>query len=131
AIAGGVDDIRAELARARTDLAAAATVLTDIRGIVSTINTNLGTALDIVRDVQGKVTAVNTALPDIARKGDVSAAQSAIVGRIGEAQASIEGKVSAAQDAATTSSRNWGIINAILVIIAIAILAYSVFVRRP
>ncbi|MEM1938793.1 MAG: hypothetical protein QXI24_03215 [Acidilobaceae archaeon] len=131
AIAGGVDDIRAELARARTDLAAAATVLTDIRGIVSTINTNLGTALDIVRDVQGKVTAVNTALPDIARKGDVSAAQSAIVGRIGEAQASIEGKVSAAQDAATTSSRNWGVINAILVIIAIAILAYSVFVRRP
>jgi len=131
AIAGGVDAIRAELARARTDLTAAATVLTDIRGIVSTINTNLGTALDIVRDVQGKVTAVNTALPDIARKGDVSAAQSAIAGRIGEAQASIEGKVSAAQDAATTSSRNWGVINAILVIIAIAILAYSVFVRRP
>jgi ABC-type multidrug transport system permease subunit len=40
--------------------------------------------------------------------------------------------VKSTEDAASTSSRNWGVINAILIFIAIAILAYSTFVaRRP
>jgi len=38
--------------------------------------------------------------------------------------------VKSAEDAASTSSRNWGVINAILIIIAIAVLAYSTFVAR-
>jgi ABC-type multidrug transport system permease subunit len=38
--------------------------------------------------------------------------------------------VKSAEDVASTSSRNWGVINAILVIIAIAVLAYSTFVAR-
>ncbi|MFN4046704.1 MAG: hypothetical protein ACK4H7_05130, partial [Acidilobaceae archaeon] len=131
AISTAVGGVGAELGRLRTDLAAAATVLVNMKTDVETVKKDLGALGDTVKAVQGTVNSINAAVPDLARKADVSGAQAAITGAISDARTSIEGKVSGAQDAATSSSRNWGIINAILIIIAIAILAYQFFVRKP
>ncbi|MDM7275394.1 MAG: hypothetical protein P3X22_004650 [Thermoprotei archaeon] len=130
-ISAAVGGVGAELGKLRTDLTAAATVLVDIRTGVEAVKNDLRALGDTAKTIQGTVNSINAAVPDLARKGDVSGAQTTITGAISSAQASIEGKIAGAQDAATTSSRNWGIINAILIIIAIAVLAYQFFVRKP
>jgi hypothetical protein len=132
AIAGSVDTVRADLARLRTDATAMANVVVGIQTTVSRIDTNVGGLVDTAKTIATTVDSINNAVPGLATKADVSGAQTAITGAVDRAKSDILGAVKSAEDTASTSSRNWGVINAILVIIAIAILAYSTFVaRRP
>jgi archaellum component FlaC len=132
AVAGGVDTVRSDLARLRTDAAAMAGVVAGIQATVSRVDTNVGGLVETVRTISTTVDSVNRAVPGLATKADVSGAQAAITGAVDRAKSDIESAVKDAGGAAAASSRNWGIINAILIIIAIAILAYTTFVaRRP
>ena len=132
AVAGGVDTVRSDLARLRTDAAAMAGVVAGIQATVSRVDTNVGGLVETVRTIATTVDSVNRAVPGLATKADVSGAQAAITGAVDRAKTDIVGAVEEAKGAAAAGSRNWGIINAILIIIAIAILAYTTFVaRRP
>jgi hypothetical protein len=131
-IAGGVDTVRSDLARLRTDAAAMAGVVAGIQATVSRVDTNVGNLAETVRTISTTVDSINRAVPGLATKADVSGAQAAITGAVDSARSDIVGAVEDARGAAAAGSRNWGIINAILIIIAIAILAYTTFVaRRP
>jgi len=132
AVAGGVDTVRSDLARLRTDSAAMAGVVAGIQATVSRIDTNVGGLVETVRTISTTVDSVNRAVPGLATKADVSGAQAAITEAVNSAKSDIESAVKDAGGAAAAGSRNWGIINALLIIIAIAILAYTTFVaRRP
>ena len=132
AIAGSVDTVRADLARLRTDAAAMASVVAGIQTTVSRIDTNVGGLVDTAKTIATTVDSINKAVPGLATKADVSGAQTAITGAVDRAKSDILSAVKSAEDTASTSSRNWGVINAILIFIAIAILAYGTFVaRRP
>jgi len=132
AVAGGVDTVRSDLARLRTDAAAMAGVVAGIQATVSRVDTNVGNLAETVRTISTTVDSINRAVPGLATKADVSGAQAAITGAVDRAKSDIESAVKDAGGAAAASSRNWGIINALLIIIAIAILAYATFVaRRP
>jgi hypothetical protein len=130
AISGSVDAVRADLARLRTDAAAMASVVAGIQTTVSRVDTNVGGLVDTAKTIATTVDSINKAVPGLATKADVSGAQTAITGAIDKAKSDLQSAVKSAEDTASTSSRNWGVINAILVIIAIAILAYSTFVAR-
>jgi hypothetical protein len=130
AISGSVDAARADLARLRTDAAALASVVAGIQTTVSRVDTNVGGLVDAAKAIATTVDSINRAVPGLATKADVSGAQTAITGAVDRAKSDILSAVKSAETAASTSSRNWGVINAILVIIAIAILAYSTFVAR-
>jgi hypothetical protein len=130
AISGSVDAARADLARLRTDAAAMASVVAGIQTTVSRVDTNVGGLVDAAKAIATTVDSINRAVPGLATKADVSGAQTAITGAIDKAKSDLQGAVKSAETAASTSSRNWGVINAILIIIAIAILAYSTFVAR-
>jgi hypothetical protein len=132
AVARDVDTVRSDLARLRTDAAAMAGVVAGIQATVSRVDTNVGNLAETVRTIATTVDSVNRAVPGLATKADVSGAQAAITGAVDRAKTDIESAVEDTRGAAAASSRNWGIINAILIIIAIAILAYTTFVaRRP
>ena len=130
AIASSVDTVRGDVSRLRTDATATANVVVGIQTAVNRIDTNVGGLVDTAKTIATTVDSVNKAVPGLATKADVSGAQSAIVGEISKAKSDLQSAVKSAEDAASTSSRNWGVINAILVIIAIAVLAYSTFVAR-
>jgi methyl-accepting chemotaxis protein len=130
AISGSVDAARADLARLRTDAAAMASVVAGIQTTVSRVDTNVGGLVDTAKAIATTVDSINRAVPGLATKADVSGAQTAITGAIDKAKSDLQSAVKSAETAASTSSRNWGVINAILIIIAIAILAYSTFVAR-
>ncbi|MCC5990264.1 MAG: methyl-accepting chemotaxis protein [Thermosphaera sp.] len=130
AISGSVDAARADLARLRTDAAAMASVVAGIQTTVSRVDTNVGGLVDTAKAIATTVDSINRAVPGLATKADVSGAQTAITGAIDRAKSDLQSAVKSAETAASTSSRNWGVINAILIIIAIAILAYSTFVAR-
>ncbi len=130
AIASSVDDVRADLTRLRTDAAATASVVAGIQTTVSRIDTNVGGLVDSVRTIAATVDSVNKAVPDLATKADVSSAQAAVTSAVDRAKSDVLSAVKSAESAASTSSRNWGLINTILIIIAIAVLAYSTFVAR-
>gem|GEM_PF-888391 len=130
AISSSVDTVRADVSRLRTDATATANVVVGIQTAVNRIDTNVGGLVDTVKTIATTVDSVNKAVPDLATKADVSGAQTAITGAIDKAKSDLQSAVKSAEDAASTSSRNWGVINAILVIIAIAVLAYSTFVAR-
>jgi hypothetical protein len=130
AIAGSVDAARADLTRLRTDAAAMASVVAGIQTAVNKIDTNVGGLVDTAKTIATTVDSINKAVPGLATKADVSGAQTAITGAIDKAKSDLQSAVKSAEDAASTSSRNWGLINAILVFIAIAVLAYSTFVAR-
>jgi len=130
AISGSVDAARADLARLRTDAASMASVVAGIQTTVSRVDTNVGGLVDTAKTIATTVDSINKAVPGLATKADVSGAQTAITGAIDKAKSDLQSAVKSAEDTASTSSRNWGVINAILVIIAIAILAYSTFVAR-
>jgi hypothetical protein len=130
AISGSVDAARADLARLRTDVAAMASVVAGIQTIVSRVDTNVGGLVDTAKTIATTVDSINKAVPGLATKADVSGAQTAITGAIDKAKSDLQSAVKSAEDTASTSSRNWGLINFILIIIAIAILAYSTFVAR-
>ncbi|MFZ8792306.1 MAG: hypothetical protein ACO2O2_00245, partial [Acidilobaceae archaeon] len=132
AIAGSVDTVRGDLTRLRTDAAAIASVVAGIQTTVNRVDTNVGGLVDTAKTIATTVDSINKAVPGLATKADVSGAQTAITGAVDRAKSDILGAVKSAEDTASTSSRNWGVINAILIFIAIAILAYSTFVaRRP
>jgi len=132
AISGSVDAARADLARLRTDAAAMASVVAGIQTTVSRVDTNVGGLVDTAKAIATTVDSINRAVPGLATKADVSGAQTAITGAIDRAKSDLQSAVKSAEDTASTSARNWGVINAILIIIAIIILAYSTFVaRRP
>ena len=130
AISGSVDAARADLARLRTDAAAMASVVAGIQTTVSRVDTNVGGLVDTAKAIATTVDSINRAVPGLATKADVSGAQTAITGAIDKAKSDLQSAVKSAEDTASTSSRNWGVINAILIIIAIAILAYATFVAR-
>jgi archaellum component FlaC len=130
AISGSVDAARADLARLRTDAAATASVVAGIQTTVSRVDTNVGGLVDAAKAIATTVDSINRAVPGLATKADVSGAQTAITGAIDRAKSDLQSAVKSAETAASTSSRNWGVINAILIIIAIAILAYSTVVAR-
>jgi hypothetical protein len=130
AISGSVDAARADLARLRTDVAAMASVVAGIQTIVSRVDTNVGGLVDTAKTIATTVDSINKAVPGLATKADVSNAQTAITGAVDKAKSDLQSAVESTEDTASTSSRNWGAINSILVIIAIAILAYSTFVAR-
>lgn len=130
AIASSVDTVRGDVSRLRTDATATANVVVGIQTAVNRIDTNVGGLVDTAKTIATTVDSINKAVPGLATKADVSGAQSAIVGEISKAKSDLQSAVKSAEDAASTSSRNWGVINAILVIIAIAVLAYSTFVAR-
>jgi len=130
AIASSVDTVRGDVSRLRTDATATANVVVGIQTAVNRIDTNVGGLVDTAKTIATTVDSVNKAVPGLATKADVSGAQSAIVGEISKAKSDLQSAVKSAEDAASTSSRNWGVINAILIIIAIAVLAYSTFVAR-
>jgi ABC-type transporter Mla subunit MlaD len=130
AISGSVDAARADLARLRTDAAAMASVVAGIQTTVSRVDTNVGGLVDTAKTIATTVDSINKAVPGLATKADVSNAQTAITGAVDKAKSDLQSAVESTEDTASTSSRNWGAINSILVIIAIAILAYSTFVAR-
>jgi archaellum component FlaC len=130
AISGSVDAARADLARLRTDAAAMASVVAGIQTTVSRIDTNVGGLVDTAKAIATTVDSINRAVPGLATKADVSGAQTAITGAVDRAKSDVLSAVKSAETAASTSARNWGVINAILIIIAIAILAYSTFIAR-
>jgi len=107
-----------------------ASVVAGIQTTVSRVDTNVGGLVDTAKTIATTVDSINKAVPGLATKADVSGAQTAITGAIDKAKSDLQSAVKSAEDTASTSSRNWGVINAILVIIAIAILAYSTFVAR-
>jgi methyl-accepting chemotaxis protein len=130
AIASSVDTVRADVSRLRTDATATANVVVGIQTAVNRIDTNVGGLVDTAKTIATTVDSVNKAVPGLATKADVSGAQTAITGAIDKAKSDLQSAVKSAEDAASTSSRNWGVINAILIFIAIAVLAYSTFVAR-
>jgi t-SNARE complex subunit (syntaxin) len=130
AISGSVDAARADLARLRTDVAAMASVVAGIQTTVSRVDTNVGGLVDTAKTIATTVDSINKAVPGLATKADVSGAQTAITGAVDKAKSDLQSAVKSAEDTASTSSRNWGVINTILIFIAIAILAYSTFVAR-
>jgi methyl-accepting chemotaxis protein len=130
AIASSVDTVRADVSRLRTDATATANVVVGIQTAVNKIDTNVGGLVDTAKTIATTVDSINKAVPGLATKADVSGAQTAITGAIDKAKSDLQSAVKSAEDAASTSSRNWGVINAILVFIAIAVLAYSTFVAR-
>jgi methyl-accepting chemotaxis protein len=130
AISGSVDAARADLTRLRTDTAAMASVVAGIQTTVSRVDTNVGGLVDTAKAIATTVDSINRAVPGLATKADVSGAQTAVTGAVDRAKSDILSAVKSAETAASTSSRNWGVINAILIIIAIAILAYATFVAR-
>jgi len=130
AISGSVDAARADLARLRTDSAAMASVVAGIQTTVSRVDTNVGGLVDTAKAIATTVDSINRAVPGLATKADVSGAQTAITDAVNRAKSDLQSAVKSAETATSTSSRNWGVINAILIIIAIAILAYSTFVAR-
>jgi t-SNARE complex subunit (syntaxin) len=107
-----------------------ASVVAGIQTTVSRIDTNVGGLVDTAKAIATTVDNVNRAVPGLATKADVSGAQTAITGAVDRAKSDILSAVKSAEDTASTSARNWGVINAILIIIAIIILAYSTFVAR-
>jgi methyl-accepting chemotaxis protein len=130
AIASSVDTVRADVSRLRTDATATANVVVGIQTAVNKIDTNVGGLVDTAKTIATTVDSINKAVPGLATKADVSGAQTAITGAIDKAKSDLQSAVKSAEDAASTSSRNWGVINAILIFIAIAVLAYSTFVAR-
>jgi archaellum component FlaC len=130
AIASSVDTVRGDVSRLRTDATATANVVVGIQTAVNRIDTNVGGLVDTAKTIATTVDSVNKAVPGLATRDDVSGAQSAIVGEISKAKSDLQSAMKSAEDAASTSSRNWGVINAILIFIAIAVLAYSTFLAR-
>jgi hypothetical protein len=130
AISGSVDAARADLTRLRTDTAAMASVVAGIQTTVSRVDTNVGGLVDTAKTIATTVDSINKAVPGLATKADVSNAQTAITGAVDKAKSDLQSAVKSAEDTASTSSRNWGVINAILIFIAIAVLAYSTFLAR-
>jgi hypothetical protein len=130
AIASSVDTVRGDVSRLRTDATATANVVVGIQTAVNKIDTNVGGLVDTAKTIATTVDSINKAVPGLATKADVSGAQTAITGAIDKAKSDLQSAVKSAEDAASTSSRNWGVINAILIFIAIAVLAYSTFVAR-
>ncbi|MCX8195504.1 MAG: hypothetical protein N3F67_00235 [Acidilobaceae archaeon] len=145
-----MDSIVAEVGRARTDIAAVGAGVTVVQSVLAEVRTIAATVNDRVVGVRSVVDSINAAMAGVATKSDLASARDAVASRVAAAEssinsrvdgvkravddgvASIESRIASAQDALAVSSRNWGVINAVLVIIAIALLAYSIFVaRRP
>ncbi|MFZ8793047.1 MAG: hypothetical protein ACO2O2_04035, partial [Acidilobaceae archaeon] len=125
-----VDTVRADVSRLRTDATATANVVVGIQTAVNKIDTNVGGLVDTAKTIATTVDSINKAVPGLATKDDVSSAQAAVTSAIDKAKSDLQSAVKSAEDAASTSSRNWGVINTILIIIAIAVLAYSTFIAR-
>ncbi|MDM7274854.1 MAG: hypothetical protein P3X22_001850 [Thermoprotei archaeon] len=88
--------------------------LLDLRG---NFEAKIKTIEDKLGGVQTTLNTVKTSVDTV--KGDVEAARGSLEEAIGEAK-----------DAITTSSRNWGSINAFLIIVALVLLGYHVYTSR-
>ncbi|MCX8165128.1 MAG: hypothetical protein N3D79_00810 [Acidilobaceae archaeon] len=143
-----MDSILSEVGRARTDIAAVGAGVTTVQSVLAEVRTTLSTVNDRVVGIRSVVDSVNAAMAGVATKSDLAGARDAVNSRVAaaesslnsrvaavesavrEARSALESQIQSSQDSLSVNARNWGIINAVLVVIAIALLAYSIFVAR-
>ncbi len=91
----------------------------DFETTAKTIGVTLGGVQSTVKNVEATVNTINSAIPDLAKRSDVETAKGSLEEAIGEAR-----------DVVAASSRNWGAVNAFLIVVALVILAYHAYTTR-
>jgi hypothetical protein len=130
----------------QTSLTRLTDVSTTTRGLVESVSREMATVRGVLeslvagtRGLEAGVRAVDSKLDDImarmanlSEKRDVVAARAAVVEEVRGAQTTLLEELRLARDSITASSRNWALVNIVLMLIALALIAYIVLlVRRP
>jgi hypothetical protein len=83
-----------------------------------------------VRIVDSKLDDIMARMADLSEKRDVAAARAAVVEEVRGAQTTLLEELRLARDSITASSRNWALVNIVLMLIALALIAYTVLLVR-
>jgi methyl-accepting chemotaxis protein len=104
--------------------------VTAVRGALENLVTRMPGLESKVGIVESKVDAITAKLANLSEKSDIEKAKATVVEEVGGARATLIGEIRLAEEAITTSTRNWVLLNTVLTLLTLALIAYTLFLVR-
>ena len=101
-----------------------------VRGALESLVTRMPGLESKVGIVESKVDTIIAKLADLSEKSDIEKAKATVVEEVGGARATLIGEIRLAEEAITTSTRNWVLLNTVLTLLTLALIAYTLFLVR-
>jgi len=104
--------------------------LVTVRGAIENLGVWILGLEDMIGTVESKIDIVTGRLANLSEKRDVTEARVALVEEVRGAQATLVEELRVLREDITTSTRNWILLNTALVLLAIALIAYTLLLAR-
>jgi predicted transcriptional regulator len=104
--------------------------LVTVRGAIENLGVWILGLEDMIGTVESKIDIVTGRLANLSEKRDVTEARVALVEEVRGAQTTLVEELRVLREDITTSTRNWILLNTALVLLAIALIAYTLLLAR-